>query len=179
MTCIAWRNGIMSCDSCWEHNGTQVVSAIKIHRLASGALLGSAGDNDNRAIIELLDKIRDPKKLPSRGALAETKISFMGLIAFPKGGVWAVASGPTDATGWPGRYDGDEEENGIWPLGTMGGYCAVGSGGDYALAAMDGHHSVSAAKAVEVACRRNLNCRPPVWTCKLSPPDSKPKVVFR
>lgn len=173
----------MACDSCWDYNGTQVVSAIKLHRLSSGALLGSAGDNDNRAIVELLDKIKDPKKLPSRAALAETKVEFMGLLAFPKGGVWVISSAATDVNGWVGRDEyasGSEEDAGVWPATTMGGYAAVGSGGDYALAAMDAHHSISAARAVEVACKRAAGgVRPPVWAWKLWPLNSRPKVVAR
>lgn len=177
MTAIAWRNGHMACDSCWDYNGTQVVSAIKIHRLASGALLGSAGDNDNRSLVTLLDKVKDPKKLPSRAELAETKVSFMGLIAFPKGGVWTISCGKVDEQGYP---TDDDEDYGVWPATTMGGYAAVGSGGDYCLTAMDAHHTVTAAKAVELTCKRvSQSCKPPVWSWKLYPLDSKPKVVFR
>lgn len=177
MTCIAWRNGYLACDSCWDYNGTQVVSAIKMHRLTSGALLGTAGDNDSRVVIDLLDKVRDSKKLPTRAALAETKVRFMGLIAFPKGGVWVINSGPVDEAGWAAvdtYKDDDCDDLGIWPATSMGGYAAIGSGGDYALCAMDAGPHVSAAKAVEIACKRNLNCRPPVWTWKLFPLDSKP-----
>lgn len=170
MTCIAFRNRFMACDSCWDYNGTQVVSAIKIHRLSSGALLGSAGDNDARAIIELLDKIKSPAKLPSRVQLAETKCNFMGLLAFPKGGLWIIASGPVDEAGWPAADSHDEREDlGVWPAGTMGGYAAIGSGGDHALAAMDAHPSVTAKRAVEIACKRNLSCRLPVHVVPLFP----------
>lgn len=183
MTVITWRNGYMACDSCWDYAGTQVVSAIKMVRLSSGALLGSAGDNDNRAIVELLDKIKDPKKLPSRAQIAETKVEFMGLLAFPKGGVWCISSAATDENGWVGRdsyKDGAEDDAGVWPATTMGGYAAVGSGSDYALAAMDAHPSVSAARAVEVACRRAAGgVRPPVWSWKLHPLDSKARIVVR
>ena len=66
MTIIVWRAGVMACDSCWASNGTQTVSMIKIKRLTSGALLGSAGENDSRDMERLLDKIKGPDKLPSR-----------------------------------------------------------------------------------------------------------------
>lgn len=173
----------MACDSCWDYGGTQVVSAIKLHRLSSGALLGSAGDNDNRGIVSLLDKIKDPRKLPTRAQLAETKEEFIGLLAFPKGGVWVISSCATDENGWVGRdeYDsGANDEAGVWPAGTMGGYAAVGSGGDYALAAMDAHTSVSAARACEIACRRaGGGCKPPIWTWALHPLTTKAKVYSR
>lgn len=159
----------MACDSCWSSNGTQTVSAIKIIRLSSGALLGSAGDNDARAMYALLDKIKDPKKLPSRAELAATKIEYEGLIALPKGGVYMIASGKHDETGYPT----EDEDCGIWQAATMGGYAACGSGGDIALAAMDA--GATAKEAVLIACRRNIYCRPPVHVIKLHPNLPKKK----
>jgi hypothetical protein len=157
----------MACDSCWTHGDTHVASLIKITRLSSGALLGQAGDNDCRAMVALLDKIKDPRKLPTKIELAATKDDFMGLLALPNnGGVWIVASGPVDEAGWPvaDSYD-QREEVGIWPATTMGGYAAVGSGYDHALAAMDA--GATAKQAVEIACRRNINCRAPVHVRRL------------
>jgi hypothetical protein len=164
MTVIAYRAGLMACDSCWATNGTQNASAIKIVRLSSGALLGQAGDNDARAIVDLLDKIKTPDKLPSRKALAETKTDFEGLIAFRTGGVWMVSTGPHDDAGYPATEDADY---GCWPATTMGGYAAVGSGADYALSAMDA--GATAKQAVEIACRRDIHCRLPVHVLKLNP----------
>lgn len=164
MTVIAWRAGVMACDSCWTYGDTQTVSLIKIKRLSSGGLLGGAGDNDNRAIDMLLDKIKDPRKLPSRVELAATKDNFMGILALPgKGGVWIISTGPVDEMGFPK----EDDDFGIWPATTMGGYAAVGSGGDIALAAMDA--GASAKLAVEIACRRNINCRLPSHVRRLIP----------
>jgi hypothetical protein len=172
VTCIAWRGGLMACDSCWSYGDTQVASQIKIKRLTSGALLGQAGDNDARAMEILLDKIKDPRRLPSKVELAATKDSFMGLLALPKGGVWVIASGPVDETGWPVADNYDEREDlGVWPATTIGGFAAVGSGSDYALAAM--HAGASAKLAVEIACKLNLSCRPPVHVRRLLP-EKKP-----
>lgn len=177
MTCVAWRNGVMACDSCWTDGDTQVASLIKITRLSSGALLGQAGDNDARAITALLDKIKDPSKLPSKKELAATLDGFMGLIAFPRGGVYYVSNGPVDEQGWPVEDSyGNRDDVGVWPATSMGGYCAVGSGSDLALAAMDGGPNVSAIRAVEIACRRNVNCRLPVHAVRLI---TKTKVVKR
>lgn len=159
MTVIAYRSGIMACDSCWASAGTQIVSMIKIKRLSSGALLGSAGENDGREMELLLDKIRDPAKLPTRQELIALKLDYCGLIAFPRGSVWMIATGAVDDAGYPTNEDDDM---GVWPATTMGGYAACGSGGDVALAAMDAHKSVTARQAVEIACRRNINCRAPV-----------------
>lgn len=168
MTCIAWRSGIMACDSCWTYGDTHVASLIKIKRLSSGALLGQAGDNDCRAMEALLDKIKDPRKLPSKLELATTKDEFLGLLALPgSGGVWIVSSEPVNEVGWPVDTKNDV---GIWLATTIGGYAAVGSGADFALAAMDA--GASAKLAVEIACRRNINCRPPVHVRRLIP-DAK------
>lgn len=174
MTVIAWRNGIMACDSCWSTAGFQNVSMIKIKRLSSGALLGQAGDNDCRAIEDLLDKIKDPKKLPSRRELMETRVDFCGLLALPKGGVWIVCTGKVDAQGFP---DNGEADFGVYPATTMGGYAAVGSGGDVALAAMDA--GANPKLAVEIACRRNVYCRLPVHQVRLHPlpPGNKRKAT--
>lgn len=166
MTVVAWRAGVMACDSCWTYGDTHVVSQIKIKRLSSGALLGTAGDNDGRAMEALLDKIKDPRRLPSRIELAQTKDSFMGLLALPKGGVWIIATGPVDEMGFPvaDTYD-QREDYGVWPATTIGGYAAIGSGADYALSAMDA--GASAKVACEIACRRNVHCRPPIHVRRL------------
>lgn len=168
MTVIAWRNNIMACDSCWSSNGTQTVSLVKIKRLSSGALLGSAGDNDCRALIEMLDKVKDAKHLPSRADLANTRLDYAGLLALPKGDVWYIATGKHDDAGYPAD---DDEDYGIWPATTMGGYAAVGSGADCALSAMDAN--ASAKEAVAIAIRRNVYCRGPVHSMRLNPPPKK------
>lgn len=166
MTVIAYRNGIMSCDSCWTHGDFQVTSLIKIKRLASGALLGQAGDNDCRAIESLLDKVKKAEQLPSKIEISATKDEFEGLLVLPGGGIFVVSSTAVDETGWPvaDSYD-NREEMGIWPVAGMGGYAAVGSGAEAALAAMDA--DADARRAVEIACRRNINCRLPIHVRKL------------
>ena len=164
MTIIAWRAGVMASDSCWASSGTQNVSMIKIKRLSSGALLGSAGDNDSREMERLLDKIKDPNKLPTRRELIAIRLGYEGLIAFVRGGVWMISAGRVDDAGYPTEEDVDTDM-GIWPASTMGGYAACGSGADYALAAMDA--GATARQAVEIACKRNIHCRPPVHVRKL------------
>lgn len=174
MTVIAWRNGIMACDSCWSYGSTQVASAIKIKRLSSGALLGSAGDNDSRAMEVLLDKIKDPSKLPTREQLAATKCDFLGLLALPRGGVYVISSSPTNEAGWTSREDDDDAESGVWLATTMGGYAAIGGGADFALAAMAA--KATAAQAVEITCRFAMDCRVPVHVRRLVEPPAKKKI---
>lgn len=176
MTVIAYRAGIMACDSCWASCGTQTVSAIKIVRLSSGALLGSAGDNDSRAMYALLGKIKSPGKLPSRAELATTKLDYEGLIAFPKGGVYMISTGRHDETGYPLGDDGSaasDADYGVWPATTMGGYAAAGCGGNLALAAMDA--GANAREAVRIACRRDVHCRLPIHVMRLHPIDAGKK----
>lgn len=162
MTVIAWRAETMACDSCWSSAGTQTVSMIKIKRLASGALLGTAGENDSREMERVLDKIKYPDKLPSRQELIALKLDFTGLIAFPRGGVWMIATGKVDDAGYP---DNADDDMGVWPAATIGGYAACGSGADFALAAMDA--GATARQAVEIACKRSVHCRPPVHVRRL------------
>jgi hypothetical protein len=162
MTIITWRAGIMACDSCWATYGTQTVSMIKIKRLSSGALLGSAGENDSREMERLLDKIRHPDKLPTRAELLALKLDYGGLIAFPRGGVWMISTGKTDAAGYA---EDSSEDMGVWPATTMGGYAACGSGSDCALAAMDA--GATAREAVEIAIRRDIHCRGPIHVRRL------------
>lgn len=175
MTIIAYRAGVMACDSCWATHGTQTVSAIKIKRLSSGALLGSAGDNDSREMEKLLDKIKNPEKLPSRAELAATKLDYEGLLAFPRGGVWFISTGPHNDAGYPDESENEQGDFGCWPASTMGGYAACGSGADYALAAMDA--GANAKLAVEIACRRNIHCRLPVHVRSLF--DSAKRTAIR
>lgn len=138
-------------------------SAQKIHRTSAGALVGQAGDNDARAILALLDKVKRESDLPTRAALCATGIDFEGLLVLPNGSVFCVASGRVDAQG----FAVDDADVGVWPAATIGGYAAVGSGSEAALAAMDA--GASAARAVEIACRRNVYCRPPVHSVRLRP----------
>ena len=142
-------------------------SAQKIHRTSVGALLGQAGDNDCRAILALLDKVKREADLPTRQALVATGVEFSGLLVLPSGAVYCVVSGRVDAQGFGVSEDGDL---GVWPAATIGGYAAVGSGSEAALAAMDA--GASAIKAVEIACKRNVYCRPPVHAVRLRPARS-------
>ncbi len=166
MTVIAWRFGIMACDSCWATDGVHNVTMNKILRLSSGALLGSAGENDARAMYALLDKVKTEKQLPTAVELASTKLDYAGLLALPKGGVWHVVTGKHDTHGYP--HD-DQMDFGCFPADTIGGYAACGSGGDFALGAMAGSEAVTAKLAVAAAIRHQVNCRGPIYYSTLTP----------
>lgn len=147
----------MACDSCWTYNGTQTTSLNKIVRLSSGALLGEAGDNDSRAIHPLFDKVKRPQQLPLPKALAETQVEYAGILALPNGSVFIID------IEFLGGSNGDNYKGGIWPA--SGGIAAVGSGGDLALGAMEA--GKSAAEAVRIACKRDVNSRLPIHVMHL------------
>lgn len=162
MTTIAYRNGIMACDSCWTSRGDlQYTSLSKIRRLASGGLLGQAGTNDSREIDKLLDGVRKPEQLPMRPALYALSIDFIGILVLPAGRVFMVAS-REDAKDF-------EDEVGIWELNRD--FASCGSGGDIALGAMAA--GASAERAVEIACQFDINSRPPVHEVALAMPGAR------
>lgn len=154
MTTVAYKAGQMACDSCWSNNGLHVTSMTKIDRLASGALLGAAGDADIRSLLVLLDKIRQPAKLPSKAELEALKTDFAALFVFPKGQLFMLASGTDDRGNWHSE---------VYPV--TRGYAAVGSGKELAIGAMAA--GKSAKEAVAIACRHDLNSRPPVYAVSL------------
>src|SRR6266550_8024970 len=163
MTVIAWKDGVMASDSCVsDYDLVCSTSAQKIERLSSGALWGSAGDCDCRAVIALFDKVRDPSKFPSKVDIAGAKTEFVALLALPRGGVWHISCGPHNEAGWP--EDGGEAAQ-IWSVTTSKGYYAIGSGGIAALCAMDA--GATAEMAVGIACNRNVYCRRPIHVMTL------------
>lgn len=127
MTTIAYKDGIMACDSCWTGDEMQETSQSKIVRLSSGALLGGSGDNDSREIHQLLDKVKTAKQLPQRTQLAALRVSFSGLLVLRSGAVFKISADF-------GEKETDSDY-GIWPVGRRG-MAAAGSGGHLAIGAM-------------------------------------------
>lgn len=156
MTTIAYRSGILASDSCWAANDVQTTSLIKIRRLSSGALLGTAGDGDDRALIELLDKIRSPDKLPSRDGFAALKCDMDAILVFKSGQVFKIGIERE-------AKHGAEFEAQVWPANR--GFVAAGSGAELAIGAMA--HGASAKEAVAIACNWDINSRGPVHVVRL------------
>lgn len=157
MTTIAFKDGVMASDSCWTSRGdVQYTSLSKIRRLSSGALLGQAGTNDCREMDSLLDKIKQPSKLPTRDVIANLKLDFIGLLAFPRGKLFMVSSREN-----PSDYN---DEIGIWECNR--GFATCGSGGDIALGALAA--GKSAREAVAIACKFDINSRLPVHVVSLA-----------
>lgn len=155
MTTIAYKDGVMACDSCWASNSVQTTSLTKIQRLSSSALIGTAGDGDVRAVLALLDKIKSPDKLPTRFDLAATRCDFDAILVFLTGQVWHISIGRVGK----GDYEGQ-----VWPANR--GIAAVGSGSELAIGAMAA--GKSARDAVNIACKFDINSRRPVHVVALA-----------
>ena len=72
----------------------------KIFRLKNRALIGTAGDSDDRELRILLGK-STPRKLPTRQQLADTKTDFAGIMVFPKGQIFYIAIERIAMLSWP------------------------------------------------------------------------------
>lgn len=159
MTVIAYssRHRVLAADSrCSDAMGMHVTNCQKIFRLRNGAILGTAGDSDDRDVRDLLAKAT-PRKLPSRAILAETKNRFSGILVFPKGHVWTVEV-------WHREFDHDGE----WAASVdsiRDELVATGCGAQFAYGAME--VGATPIEAVRAACRRDTACALPVQWEKL------------
>lgn len=153
MTVIAYsaKHKMMAADSrLADVDNTHVTHCQKIFRLANGALLGTAGAGDDRAVRTLLST-STPKRLPTAARLAQTKCDFDGILVFPSGEIFMVTVGksPGEQIEWNGQV-----------VSISDSVIAVGSGGKFAYGAMDCGKSPK--DAVRAACKRDLNCALPV-----------------
>jgi hypothetical protein len=157
---------MMACDSAWaDEDGMVMTRRTKITRLASGALLGEAGDDDSRHVQALFAHAKTPRSLPTRKQLADLALDYDAVLVLPKGKVYNVSISHDKAKGWLGSLFEVTE-----------GYHAVGAGAAHALTAMDCNRS--AKEAVNLAIKRNIHCRIPIHVVPLrKPPRSaaKPK----
>lgn len=154
MTVIAYasKSRVMAADSrCSNGYLMHLTDCRKIFRLANGALLGSAGDSDDRAVRTLLDKAT-PRNLPTRDKLAECKTDFQGILVFPKGQIYIVF------IGWE-----EHESSGEWTGGVVSvtdDIVAIGHGMEYAYGVLE--HGGTPIEAVRCACKRDTTCALPI-----------------
>jgi 20S proteasome alpha/beta subunit len=159
VTVIAYssKHRILAADSrCSDASGMHLTNCRKVFRLRNGALLGTAGDSDDRDIREILARA-SPKKMPSRAALAETKNRFSGLLIFKKGQIFLIDVDHREHANqgeWAGSVDPILDE-----------IVATGCGYQFAYGAME--VGASPVQAVRVACRRDTACALPVQWEKL------------
>jgi hypothetical protein len=155
MTTIAYKDGIMACDSCWSENKAVDTLQTKIERLPSGALLGSAGDNDNRQMKRLFVNVKTPAALPDKAAILAIRCEYAGILVLPKGRVFKISATHMSEAHWGADFADDV---GLWEI--SGPFCAIGTGKEFALGAMAA--GKDAVEAVRIACRFDINSRPPV-----------------
>ncbi len=155
MTVIAYKDGVMACDSCWSDNGLVANSANKIVRLSSGGLLGEAGDSDTRDIIALLDKVKKAAQLPPREAISKLGIDYAALLVLPDASLWHVYA------------DIEKKDYGLFPVRLP--FAAVGCGKQLAIGAMAA--GASAVQAASIACQWDTMCRPPIHQARLRVPS--------
>lgn len=158
MTTVAYKDGVMACDSCWAYGSLQTTSATKIDRLSSGALFGQSGDLDTRGLVALLSQVKTGKQLPFRSALDEITEACLGILVLPDKSVWMVSTKCNPS--------GDDDV-GIWPCDLH--MAAVGTGSEIAIGAMAA--GKTAAEAVAIACQFDINSRPPVHELSLPEPE--------
>lgn len=155
MTTIAYKAGLMACDSCWTLDDIVVTLKNKIYKLPSGALLGQAGDNDCREMEIFLGRIKSPKSIPTRKALLELRLDFAGIWVLPGGDVFKVTC-REDVLDY-------KDEVGFTPINRK--FAACGSGNQMALGVMA--HGGSALEAVKIAADFDVNTRGPFHQARL------------
>lgn len=151
MTVVAYRGGVMACDSRWTHKSFVVTNVCKIRRLKSGALFGSAGEFDDRSIIELLQNVERESDLPGWGDLKDLGQQVSALLVLPDGSIYVIECNP------------DADEYCVYQPSE--GYAAIGCGMRQAIPAMDA--GASAIRACEIACARNVWCGGEIHSLKL------------
>lgn len=156
MTTIAYTNGVLASDSRATDSVTDmhVTECPKLFKLENGAILGAAGDDDDREVQELLGK-SSPSRMPSRKKLAELETEFSGILIFPGGRVFKIEIEHNEDKGtWAGSV-----------LEIKDKMVAVGTGAPFAYGAMEA--GASSVQAVEIACRRDINSALPVQVLEL------------
>jgi len=167
VTTVAYKAGIMACDSCYAEDEMLITRRSKITRLASGALLGKAGDSDDRHVEALFAHVKTPRGMPTRKQILELQIDYYGLFVLPKGRIFLITITP------PNKDKGhDHWSGGIDEIGES--FYAIGTSAAHALTAMECNRS--AKEAVKFACQRDLNSRPPIHVVPLKKPPRAAKV---
>lgn len=169
MTTIAYKSGIMACDSCWtDCYGLASTSLTKIVRLRSGALIGEAGDLDTREMLALLQDVKKFSDIPYANKLAEMKIDYAALLVLPNNEVYMISIENDQAVE-------ETYKAAVWRVTKNG--TAVGSGGQIAIGAMRAGRD--AREAVGIACNEDPNSKSPVHVVSLLPLPPKEKPIRR
>jgi hypothetical protein len=169
MTVVAYssRHKVLAADSRLNDEfRMHLTNCRKIFRLANKALLGTAGDSDDRLVRDLLGRAT-PRKMPSRQHLSDTKTDFEGILVFPKGQVFVISICFEEREGggeWRGAIDPISDE-----------LVAVGHGKQFAYGALEA--GKTPVEAIRIACRRDTTCALPVQWERLEG-DGEGKVIL-
>lgn len=161
MTTIAYANGVIACDSCYSANDVIYTRRPKIHRLSSGGLVGFSGDTDTRCLVDLFDKIKAERHLPARKTILDFQVDTDALFIMPNGRIFNIECGFVNNVWEGGLYEWGEK------------FAATGSGGKFALVAME--CGKTAVAAVALACRRDVHSCLPVHQLSLAPRKTVPR----
>jgi ATP-dependent protease HslVU (ClpYQ) peptidase subunit len=135
MTVIAWDGKTLAADKRTNFGGLHATTT-KVHRLPDGRLVGCSGNTAQIAeIVHWLGSGADADKMPT--AQRDAKECVSALVILPGGAILQYENTPH-----PIRI-----ENRMW---------AIGSGRDFAIAAM--HLGKTAHQAAVLACELDCNC---------------------
>jgi hypothetical protein len=161
MTVIAWDGRTLAADSLTStSSGFYVGKSKKLYRLKSGGMVGTAGDVDCRAFINLIDNIKEEGDLPSRAEFEALKIEGEYILVLPDKSAWYIDLMFND--------ESKTHKAAIYLTGDKNAAC--GHGTDFARAAM--YLGKTSVEAVKVACHFSLACAGPIQQMKL---EDKPK----
>lgn len=135
MTVIAWDGRVLAADKRTNFGGMHGTTT-KVHRMPDGSRVGCAGNTAQ--IYEMLEWLKngaDADKLPA--VQRDPKECVSMLVIRPDGSVL-------------------QYENTAYPILIEDKLWAIGSGRDFALAAM--HCGKSAVEAVQLACQLDVGC---------------------
>lgn len=165
MTVIAWDGKTLASDSlCSDEHGMVAGMTKKVFRLSSGAILGTAGDEDCRELTILLQNVKEEADLPAKKELEATRTVFDGILILPNKKAYQI------------QVVCVVPEFNVWQAEVRqinSKYYAVGHGMDFALTAMD--LGKDAPTAVKAAIKRSLFCGGPVQVMTLLPQPKLPK----
>lgn len=163
MTVIAYKDGVLACDSLWSDGDIRATFKTKIRKLSNGLYVGTSGDNDDRAIIKLISDIEVTDDLsiddfPSVAQLQELNQSMSMLIIHPRSDTNKIYVISTTNSG----SESEGEGNSVYEI-TQDFY-AVGSGSHVALGAMAA--GANAEEACKIASRFEMHCMEPIHSLK-------------
>lgn len=155
MTVIAYKDGVLACDSLWVDGDLKSIYKTKICKLENGLCVGGAGESDDRALLKLLSDIEIQDELtiydlPSVKELQELNQSMTTLVVY-NDKIFIVNSGVST------------ENNSVYEITQK--FYAVGSGAHIAIGAMAA--GASAEGACKIACLYEISCAEPVNTIKV------------